>query len=221
MEVIEAIRGRASTRAFLDQPVDKEVIQEILDVARWSPSGANTQPWQVAVVTGEAKRKLGDAMVEACVERREVNSDYNYYADRFPEVYRERQVACGYALYSALGIERSDREARMEQWLRNFHGFGAPTELLFFLDSVLAKGSWIDIGLFLQSVMLAARSYGLETCPQASFADYPDIVREHLGYPESTLVVCGVAIGYPDPSDPVNNYRTERDPVEGFTRWLD
>lgn len=219
---MEAVRDRASTRAFLDRPVSKDVIHQILDTARWAPSGANTQPWRVVVVTGETKQRLGDVLVEARSSGRTANPDYNYYVEpSFPEPYRARQVACGFALYGALDIERSDRKGRRAQWLKNYHGFGAPVELIFFVDAVLEKGSWIDMGMFMQNVMLIARGFGLETCPQASFAEYPDMVRDILGMPESMLVVSGIAIGYPDRADGVNNYRTEREPVESFTTWFD
>jgi nitroreductase len=124
-------------------------------------------------------------------------------------------------LYGALGIEHGDKEARIVQWLKNYHGFGAPIELLFFVDAMLEKGSWLDMGMFIQNVMLAARGYGLETCPQAAMSEYPDIVREILKLPDSLSLVCGVAIGYPDREHPVNNYRTERDPVDVFTNWIE
>ena len=219
MDIIEAIRGRASTRAFLDQPVDRETIEAILEAARWAPSGGNTQPWEVAVVTGERKREIGDRMVEALHSGDKGNADYQYYAHRFPEPYRTRRFTCGMALYDALGIERGDKEARGEQWEKNYHGFDAPVELYFFVDESLEMGSWVDCGIFIQTVMLAARAFDLETCPQAALAEYPDIVRNVLGLPSEKKLICGVAMGYPEREAPVNNYRTERASVDEFTRW--
>ncbi len=221
MNITEAIRGRASTRMFTDQAVSRDVIHQILDAARWAPSGVNTQPWQVAVVMGDAKRKIGDALVEARSLGQVANPDYKYYAERLTEPYRSRQKACGLALYGALGIGRDDTQDRMAQWLKNYHGFGAPVELLFLVDAILEKGSWLDMGMFIQNVMLAARAHGLATCPQAAMAEYPDIVRGFLQLPESQSLVCGVAIGHADPDDPINKYRTEREPVESFTKWFD
>ena len=221
MDIIEAIRDRASTRAFADRDVSKEVIEGVLDTARWAPSGVNTQPWQVAVVTGDTKQRIGDALAEARSSQQVPNPDYKYYADRFPEPYRSRQKACGFDLYGALGIERDDQDARMVQWLKNYHGFGAPVELLVFVDAVLETGSWIDVGMFIQNVMLVARGHGLETCAQASMAEYPDIVREILDLPESLSLVCGIAVGYADVDHPVNNYRTAREPVDVFTTWFE
>jgi len=221
VNITEAIRDRASIRAFTDREVSRDVIHQILDTARWAPSGVNTQPWQVVVITGDTKQKIGDALIEARSSGQTPNPDYKYYVDRFAEPYRSRQEACGLALYGALGIERGDKQARMDQWMKNYHGFGAPVELLFFVDAALEKGSWVDMGMFIQNVMLVARGHGLETCPQASMAEFPDIVRRILSLPESQLLVCGVAVGYADADNPVNNYRTEREPVESFTKWLE
>lgn len=220
MELLEAIRGRASTRAFLDQPVSKETIHNVLEAARWAPSGGNTQPWQVAVVAGETKRTIGDRMVAAFQSGDKGDADYQYYAHRFPEPYRKRRFTCGMALYDALEIERSDREARNLQWEKNYHGFDAPVEIYIFVDEALEMGSWVDAGMFIQNVMLAARAFGLETCPQAALAEYPDIVREELDLPNSMKLICGIAMGYPEKEAPVNNYRTERESVDGFTKWF-
>ncbi len=219
MDVVEAIRDRASTRAFLDQPVSRETIEQVLETARWAPSGVNTQPWQVHVVTGVKKQQIGDDIVQARKAGQEPNPDYKYYADKFPEPYRSRQKACGYALYNALGITREDHERRTEQWFKNYYGFGAPVELFVFIDSALEKGSWVDMGMFIQNVMLAARGCGLETCPQAAMSEYPDIVRGVLDIPSSLHLICGIAMGYGDKSHPVNGYRTEREKVDDFTQW--
>tara|TARA_R110000850_G_scaffold108742_5_gene221250 strand:+ start:138 stop:818 length:681 start_codon:yes stop_codon:yes gene_type:complete len=219
MDIIEAMRGRASTRAFLEKPVSKETIEAVLEAARWAPSGGNTQPWQVAVVAGDLKKKIGDRMVKAFRSGDKGKADYQYYAHRFPEPYRKRRFTCGMALYEALGVERTDKEARGAQWEKNYHGFDAPVELYVFVDESLEMGSWVDTGMFLQNVMLAARACELETCPQAALAEYPDIVREVLDLPDSMKLVCGIAVGYPEREAPVNNYRTEREEVDGFTRW--
>jgi nitroreductase len=219
MDVIEAIRGRASVRAYLDKPVPRDVITQILEAARWAPSGVNTQPWHVHVVEGTLKRQIGDEIIAAREAGRKPNQDYKYYPDTFPEPYLTRRRACGMALYGALGIDKKDIERRKEQWYKNYHGFGAPVELFVFVESKLEQGSWVDMGMFLQNILLAARGFGLETCPQAAMAEYPDIVRGILGVPETFSLICGIALGYADDDDPVNGYRTEREPVESFTVW--
>ena len=219
MEVTEAIRNRKSTRAFLDKAVPDEVITTVLECARWAPSGVNSQPWQVAVVTGETKRQLGNALAKQRANGETPRQDYNYYPTQIEEPYISRKRACGHALYSALGIKRNDIETRKAQWMKNYHGFGSPVALLFFIDAILEKGSWVDMGMFIQNVMLAARGFGLETCPQAALAEYPDVIRNILNIPDSKKLICGMALGYADYDDPSYQYRTEREPVENFTQW--
>ena len=219
MEVIEAIRGRASTRAFLEKPVPQELLEQVLEAARWAPSGVNTQPWKVWVVSGSAKQTIGDEMLAARAAGEPKRQDYRYYAEKLVEPYRSRQKACGLALYGALGIAREDQDRRVEQWNRNYIGFGAPVELFVFVEAALEKGSWVDTGMFIQNIMLAARGCGLETCPQAAMAEYPDIVRRVLGIPDSLHLICGIAVGYRDASHPVNQYRTDREPLASFVSW--
>ena len=221
MEILEAIRQRASTRAYLDKPVDRATTEALLDAARWAPSGANIQPWHVAVVTGDVKRRLSEALLAARVAGEPERPDYQYYPLLWEEPYKGRRVACGLALYQALKIGREDKDARLKAWNNNYYFFGAPTGLLFFLDRTLEKGSWVDMGMFIENVMLAALGFGLATCPQASIAEYPDIARKLLDVPDSRQLVCGMSLGYPDSSAAVNNYRTAREPVADFTIWYE
>ena len=219
MDVIEAMKGRGSVRAFLEQPVKRETIEAILDAARWAPSGVNTQPWQVKVVTGTLKQSVSEAIISARYAGIEPHSDYHYYPKQWSEPYKARRVKCGIALYKALEIKREDTERRKEVWERNYRFFDAPVGLFFFIDDYLEKGSWMDVGMFLQNVMLAARGVGLETCSQAALAEYPDIVRQHLGVEESKQLICGMALGYADWDAPINQYRTEREDVSTFTEF--
>lgn len=220
MDTLEAMRGRASTRAFVDRTPSRETLTAVLEAARWAPSGVNTQPWQVVVAGRSVLQQVGEAIVAARESGEAPSPDYQYYPDEFPEPYLSRRRACGYALYNALGIRRDDRQRRKEQWYRNYEGFGAPIELFVFIDRRLAQGSWVDLGMFIQNIMLAARAFDLETCPQASMAEYPDLVRKRLDVPRELALVCGIAVGYPDPDHPINQYRTEREPVDSFTRWV-
>jgi len=221
MDVLEAMRDRKSTRAYLDKPVARATIESILDAARWSPSGVNCQPWQVAVVTGAVKARLSEDLLAARTARQPENPDYAYYPQEWPEPYKSRRKATGLALYRALNIGKDDALARLKAWNGNYHFFGAPAGLLFFVDRSLAQGAWVDMGMFIENVMLAARAHGLDTCPQASLAEYPDIVRSILNIPATRALVCGMALGYADTSAPVNRYRTEREPVSAFTSWYD
>ena len=218
--VAACIRARKSVRAYTDQQVDKETIIRILDAARFSPSGANTQPWQVAVLTGEKKDKLQQLMADAFRSGERNQKDYSYYPESWEAPYKTRRTSCGKQLYDALEIERGDRKRRLEQWLANYHCFGAPVMMLFFIDRSLATGSFMDYGMFIQSVALAAIEEGLATCIQAALAEYPKVVRDFLGYPESSLLACGLSLGYEDTSAVVNSYRTPRVEVEGFTRFF-
>lgn len=221
MELLDAMRGRHSTRAFLDRPVPRSTIESILDAARFAPSGVNAQPWQVAVVTGATKESISDALLAARQNQEPERPDYQYYPREWVEPYKGRRKASGLQLYAALKIGKDDPDARLKAWNNNYRFFGAPVGLLFFLDRMLSQGSWIDMGMFIENVMLAARAHDLETCPQAALAEYPDIVRGILDVPDSRALVCGMALGYADTAHPVNGYRTAREPVSAFTRWYD
>lgn len=221
MEIIQAIKQRHANRAFLDQAVPRETVTAILDAARWAPSGVNIQPWQVAVVQGESQRALSEALIEARMSGEPANPDYQYYPSQWQEPYRSRRKACGLALYQALDIKREDSERQVKAWNNNYRFFGAPVGLFIFIDRKLGQGAWVDMGMFIQNLMLAALEYGLATCPQASLAEYPDLVRQRLGIDEGRALICGIALGYPDIEHPVNRYRLEREPVEGFTQWFD
>lgn len=219
MDIITAMKARKSTRAFIEREVEVEKIHRILDAARWAPSGANMQPWQVTVVRGSSRQRISEALLAAREAGNQEAPAYHYYPTEWFEPYKSRRNATGLALYGALGIGREDRQARNEAWDNNYRFFGAPVGLLVFLDRRLGQGSWLDIGMFLQNIMLAAESEGLATCPQASLAEYPDTIRRLLGIEEHLVLVCGISLGYPDTTAAVNNYRTPRESVEAFTTW--
>jgi nitroreductase len=220
MNVIDALAKRKSTRAFLNKQVEHEKINTILDAARHAPSGTNTQPWQVAVVTGEAKIKLQSKIETAFRSGDKGKADYRYYPDEWTEPYASRRKACGLLMYKTLGITREDKERQLNQWAANYRAFDAPVMLLFFMDDVMQTGSYMDYGMFLQSVMLVAVELGLATCPQASIADYPEIIKAELDYPQETVLLCGMALGYEDKDALVNSYRTSREEVNSFTRYF-
>ena len=221
MDILEAMRGRKSTRAYLDKPVARATVEAILDAARWAPSGVDSQPWKVAVVSGTTKERISSDLLAARTAKQPENPDYAYYPSEWQEPYKSRRKATGLALYAALKIGKDDPQARMKAWNNNYRFFGAPVGLLFFVDRALAQGAWVDMGMFIENVMLAARGHGLDTCPQAALAEYPDIVRGILNFPNTHALVCGMALGYADHAHPVNNYRTERAPVSAFTTWHD
>ncbi|MBS0288155.1 MAG: nitroreductase [Proteobacteria bacterium] len=207
------MRDRRSVRAFLDKPVPEEILHHILEAARFAPSGVNTQPWQVAVLGPNHREKISKAIIEARDNNVPENPDYQYYPTEWVEPYKSRRKACGLALYGALNIQIDEKEKRKVQWYKNYYFFYAPIALIFYLDAHLCKGSWMDMGMFIQNVMLAARGFGLETCPQAALAEYPDIIRTHLNLPKTKHIVCGMALGYADWAHPVNQYRTAREDI--------
>lgn len=221
MDISAAIQGRRSVRGFLKKPVPKETIFKILDMARWAPSGVNTQPWQVAVIGSKMQRIISEKILAARQHNVVQNPDYDYYPSHWVEPYSSRRKACGLALYGALHIDKTDMPRRLEQWYKNYKFFGAPCALIIYLDKKLCQGSWIDLGMFIQNILLATRHFGLESCPQAALAEYPDIVREALKISNAYVIVCGISLGFADWSLPENNYRTEREPVDTFTQWFD
>ncbi|MEJ2360492.1 MAG: nitroreductase [Gammaproteobacteria bacterium] len=219
MDTLQVMQQRHCVRAFLDKPVSETSLRQILDAARWAPSGVNTQPWHVAVVQGEIKQALSRRLLEQRDNDVAPNPDYAYYPDHWVEPYRSRRIQCGKTLYTALDIAREDKQRQRIAWENNYRFFGAPVGLLFFIDRELNQGSWLDLGMFLQNVMLAARATGLDTCPQASLAEYPDVVRNELKLPAEWAMVCGMSLGYADNSQPVNQFRLPREDVDSFTHW--
>ncbi|MEE9309787.1 MAG: nitroreductase [Cocleimonas sp.] len=220
MKVSEALAHRKSVRAYLDKAVEPEKITAILDAARHAPSGVNTQPWQVAVVSGKAKQSLQEKIEATFRGGDKGKADYGYYPTEWKEPFTSRRKECGLLMYKTLGIERTDRERQTDQWAANYRAFDAPVMLLFFMDSKMQHGSYMDYGMFLQSVMLAAVEQGLATCPQASIADYPEIIKIQLGYEDDTILLCGMALGYEDKNALINSYRTSREDVDSFTQYF-
>jgi nitroreductase len=221
MDVLEAIQHRSSIRAFLDKPVSKAQVTQVLETARFAPSGVNTQPWQVVVVGDALKKIMGDKIISAKEKQVPENPDYHYYPEKWVEPYTSRRKACGLALYGALNIGREDTEKRKIAWYRNYHFFDAPIGMIIHIDSQLEIGSWLDAGMFIQNILLAARGIGLSTCAQAAMAEYPDIIRDTLSIPSTQKIICGIAMGYADLTAPINQYRTTREPLDTFVRWAE
>jgi len=218
--VDHAIESRRSVRAFLPDAVDEAMIREILEVAARAPSGTNMQPWRVYVITGEVKQRITDAILNSGIRAEKAKWDeYKYYPERFFEPYYTRRRAVGFALYSKLGIGKRDVHQMRAQHDRNFVFFDAPIGMIFTIDRRLNQGSWIDYGMFLQNIMVAARGRGLHTCPQAAFAPYHRQIRPVLNIPDEEIVVCGMALGHEDTTKPENDFRTDRVPLEEWVTF--
>lgn len=220
--VDDAITSRRSIRAYLPTPVPRETITEILQVAARAPSGTNTQPWKVHVLTGATKQRLSAAIKAAFddpAERAKHSEEYAYYPTQWQSPYIDRRRKVGWDLYGLLGIGKTDKERMHAQHGRNYDFFGAPVGLIFTIDRVMQQGSWLDYGMFLQNVMVAARGRGLDTCPQAAFTQFHRIIEQQLGLALDEMVVCGMSLGHADPAAIENTLVTEREPVGGFTRF--
>jgi len=223
-----AIRSRFSARAFLPKPVPRETIEAILDVARRAPSGTNTQPWKVYVLQGRSR----EAVVQAvCAAHDAVYADpalasqyqeaYDYYPTQWVSPYIDRRRENGWSLYGLLGIAKGEKDKMHAQHQRNYRFFDAPVGLMFTIDRVLGRGSLVDMGMFIQNIMVATRARGLHSCPQAAWNPYARIVLPLIGAGEGEMLVCGMSLGWADEGAPVNGFHTPREPVAAFTRWLD
>jgi nitroreductase len=219
-----AITSRRSIRAFLDRPVDRADIERILEVAARAPSGTNTQPWKVYVLTGQARTRLCEAIlaVNADPEQaRQHTEEYAYYPREWVSPYVDRRRKVGWDLYALLGLTRDNKAGMAAQHARNYRFFDAPVGLIFTIDRIMEQGSWLDYGMFLQNIMVAARGRGLDTCPQAAFTQYHRVIAQQLGLPENEMVVCGMALGYADPDRIENSLVTEREQLARFARFIE
>jgi nitroreductase len=219
-----AITSRHSIRAFLPTPVPRATIEEILAVAARAPSGTNTQPWHAYVLTGAAREALSARIAAAYddpVERAAHSEEYAYYPTEWRSPFIERRRKVGWDLYGLLGIAKTDKERMHAQHRRNYQFFGAPVGLMFTIDRVMRQGSWLDFGMFLQSVMVAARGLGLDTCPQAAWTQFHRLIMPMLGAPADEQLVCGMSLGHADPTAIENTLITEREPVAAFARFLE
>jgi len=216
---------RRPPRRSLPNPVPRETIGAILALAARAPSGSNTQPWRVHVVTGQSRQGLVDKILAAYNDPEEAarhKAEYDYYPPKWVSPYIDRRRKVGKDLYGLLGIGKEEKERMHLQQGRNYAFFDAPVGLIFTIDRIMGKGSWMDYGMFLQTIMIAARARGLDTCPQAAFGHYHAVVEEHLGLDtDKEMVVVGMALGWADPDALDNTLWTERVPVTAFTRFLD
>ena len=222
-----AITSRRSVRAFLPTPVRRECVAAILSIASRAPSGVNTQPWKVTVLTGAAKERLSSRILAAHDANAAAGStgadvgEYDYYPTDWVSPYIERRRKIGWDLYGLLGIGKADKARMHAQHGRNYRFFDAPVGLIFSIDRILRQGSWLDYGMFLENIMVAARGRGLDTCPQAAFIGFHRVIADELQLPAGEMVVCGMSLGYADEAAVENQLITERVPMEAFARFLD
>jgi nitroreductase len=219
--VTEAIRSRKSIRAFQSTPVPEETIREILELAARAPSGGNLQPWRVYVVSGEARDRLVRAVFErAGVQPQGDGPEYDEFPPGLSEPYLGRKRKVGYDMYGLLGIAREDKAARIQQAMKNFSFFDAPVGIFVTIDRQMGIAQYVDLGFFMDHIMLLARERGLDTCGQEAWSYWHKTVTDFIGAPDNEMLFCGIALGYADREDVVNTLETERAPVDEFTTFL-
>ncbi|MEO1659273.1 MAG: nitroreductase [Pseudomonadota bacterium] len=215
MDVVEALASRRSVRAFLDKPVSEETVRTILTDAVRAPSGGNVQPWRVIVVAGEDKEAITKAAQGALFANPAgEEGDYRIYPKPLGEPYRSRRFKVGEDLYAAMGIAREDKAARFAWVAENFTFFGAPVGLFFITRKSFGHGQWAHIGMLMQSIALRAEAEGLGTCMQEAWGMVRNTLHGHFALEEDELLYCGMALGHPDTDAPVNQWRSERAPLD-------
>ena len=219
LSVDEVLERRRSVRAFRPDPVPRELVEEILRVAARAPSGTNIQPWNLHVVAGETRAELErEVLAHRETDPHDVEAEFGRTAKR-KEPYTSRMRKLGKDMYSLLGIPKGDQAANWRQWGRNFQFFGAPVGLILTIDKDLDAMSYIDIGIFVFAIMLAAKARGLDTCAQGAWNNYWSVTRRVLQVPDDQYIVCGLSLGWADENDPVNTLVSEREPLESFTTF--
>ena len=213
--VTQAISQRRSARAYLNQPVSADLIRDIIEIARRTPSSSNMQPWRLSVMAGaDLDRLKGTVRQSLSANPAAEGSEYKIYAANLKDPYNRRRIKCAEDLYGTIGISRDNKMARLMQFAKNFDFYGAPVGMILSIDRSMEQGQWADVGMFLQSILLLAHERGLAACPQAAWAAMHKTVRAHLALPEEYIVFCGISLGYADLSQPINGLVTERAPLE-------
>lgn len=220
MNLKDIIKSRYSVRSFTKKNVDIEIIKEILQISTCAPSGGNIQPWKVYVVTGNAKEKLIERALSNYNNGVQEKIEYEIYPNPLDEEYKKRRSECAKDMYAALSIEQDDIESRLTQIRENFKFFGAPVGMIITIDKAFAVNGWGHVGMFIQNICLSAIDNDMGTCLQESWSIYPETVKDVLNIPENEVVWCGIALGYPNPKHPINNYRTSRESIDKFVTFI-
>ena len=219
MQVDDAIRARKSVRAFKADPVPLSLVTEILELARYAPSGTNIQPWKVHVVAGEVRARLeAEVLAHRDTDPADKGAEFPRTSKR-KEPYTGRMRTLGKEMYGLIGIPKGDQAANWRQWGRNYQFFDAPVGLIFTIDKDLDAMSFLDIGIFMQTIMLAAKARGLDTCSQGAWNNFWSVTRRVLNVPDDEYIVCGMSLGYADESAPVNALVSEREPLASFASF--
>ena len=221
MNIKEAIEKRFSVRAFTKEVPDTETIKAILKTAGTAPSGGNIQPWKVYVLTENAKNELSKKTLYNFDNGVQEDIEYDIYPKPLADEYKKRRYECGADMYNALAIGKDDLDSRFKQIRENYNFFGAPLGMIITIDKSFGKNGWGHVGMFLENLWLSAIDCGLGICLQESWSIYPKTVKEVTKHPDNEIVWCGVAVGYEDSSNPINQYRTKREDLDSFVKFID
>lgn len=216
MKVSEAIKSRMTVRQFLDKPVPVETVREIIEISKRAPSGGNLQPWTVHVVMGDALTALVKDVTDKLAKGVSETPEYNVYPPELVDPYRTRRRIVGQQLYDLIGVPREDTPGKLKQLARNFRFFDAPVGIFFVLHRQMEVGQYADVGMFMENIMLLAREYGLDTCPQEAWARWPQTLKEHLSLKDDEILFCGMALGYRDEAAVINELVSEREEFNNF-----
>ena len=216
----QLVTDRQSVRAYLPKSVPDKLLQQVLTSARRAPSGSNLQPGAILSIQGAAREQLSSSLIEAWRNGQQEVEDYSYFPQPMPMALKRRQAASAQALYGALGVARADRAGRDRQFERNFQFFDAPVALVITIARDFGSGGYLDLGMAIYGLMLAAQSHGLATCAIGALASYPNLVRSSLKLDEQSAIVCGLALGYADAAAPVNQAQTTRCDLEDYFRVI-
>ena len=220
MNVLDAIQNRKSIRAFKPDPVPKDVLAELMAIAQRSPSGTNTQPWHAYVCTGAVKQNLSEEVLARAADGKGLSFfEADHYPEKWKDIHNQRRRGVGWGLYGLLGIQKGDREGTARQAARNFTFFDAPVGIFITMDRYLKNGSWTDAGMYAQTIMLAAKGFGLDTCPQAAWIPFRDTVMKHLHIPDDEVLVTGMSLGYADPDAIENTLVSDREDVANVVHY--
>jgi nitroreductase len=219
LSVTDAVVSRRAVRAFTDQPVTEETIRELLETAGYAPSGSNIQPRNVYVLTGEALETALHSIQGRLYSGEMETPEFPTYPEPLAEPYRERRATCGERMYTALGIPRKDKGARIQQVMRNYQFFGAPVGIIITMDNSMGESQALDIGICAQTLMLVARERGLDTCPRVSWTLWPKAVKEAMGISEEKKIMVGISLGYGETDNPVNHLKHPRADLEDFVQF--
>jgi nitroreductase len=220
--VSQAVLSRHSCRSFGARPVTPQTVRQLIEAARYAPSGGNLQPWIVHVLSGDSLARFRRFMAPK-IETAPLggDSEYHVYPAHLREPYRTRRFKVGEDLYGHIGVTRENKAARIRQFARNFDFFGAPVGMFFLLDRSMGPPQWSDLGMFIQTLMLLAREQGLETCPQEAWTSWHKEVTGFLDAGPELMLFCGLALGYGDYAAPINQLRSERVALAEFAYFHD